>query len=174
MNLRFYLALWAAKITGLVLKFRGGGSALPGLLALKLDQDFLKPFRSQFKQGVILVSGTNGKTTTASLVTQILADQNLGVIHNSAGSNLQRGLASTLSAKADLLGKVRADWGVFEVDEAAVPSIAKIFMPKAVILLNIFRDQLDRYGEIDATADSWQTVLDNLDENSLINSCGIG
>lgn len=109
-----------------------------------------------------MISGTNGKTTTSRLFSHILKSAHLKPIHNRSGSNLSRGLASVLLTEANLAGKIRADIGLFEVDEAALPGAALQVTPRVLILLNLFRDQLDRYFEIDQVLLRWRQVLSTL------------
>ncbi len=129
----------------------GGGSALPGLVAENLDPKILKKLSRRIPRGSIIITGTNGKTTTTKMAAEILRDQGFAPITNSGGSNLSRGIVSTLIDHATLFG-VRGKVGLFEVDEAALPAVAAAIKPRAIIVLNLFRDQLDRYGELDTTA----------------------
>ncbi len=131
---------------------RGGGQALPGLVAEKLDPHLARKLAAGLPHGVILVTGTNGKTTTTKLIASILEAHGERVLTNSTGSNLKRGVTSALIAAANLRGKVGATIGLFEVDEANLRLVAPELEPKAIVVLNLFRDQLDRYGELDTTA----------------------
>ncbi len=126
------------------------GTALPGMLAEKLAPNLLEKYASQFTGGIILITGTNGKTTTAKLIDALLSTNNGRVLSNRSGSNYTRGLLSTL-IDATNKGRLDYDWIVFEVDEAYTPMIAHVFKPDVITVLNISRDQLDRYGEIDNT-----------------------
>src|SRR5581483_172531 len=121
---------------------RGGGTTLPGKLLWKLDPQAIDLLARRLPQGSVLVSATNGKTTTAAMVAEILRSR-VRVAHNSSGANLVSGVASTLLHAGD------AQLGLFEVDEAALPEIARRVRPKALLLGNLFRDQLDRYGELE-------------------------
>lgn len=125
---------------------RFGGSTLPGRLALGLSPCILAVLASQLKEGCILVTGTNGKTTTAHLLASILSQAGKKVIHNRSGANLISGVTTSFVAESSWLGKVNADFGVIEVDEAAMPAVASRLKVKAVIVTNIFPDQLDRFG----------------------------
>ncbi len=127
---------------------RGDGSALPGLVAERIDNQILSKLGAELDQGSILITGTNGKTTTAKMIREIMAASGYTVVANSAGSNLHRGVVSSLIAGAKGSKKL----GVFEVDEAAMASVARALQPKLIVVLNLFRDQLDRYGELDTTA----------------------
>ncbi len=134
-------------------RLRGGGSALPGLFVEKIDSGFVANVLSQLPQGVVLISGTNGKTTTTKMVVKLLESQGLKVFTNRTGSNFIRGVAAALLGEVDNRGKLTADIAVLELDEAhAVRFVAQV-KPRFVLLLNVMRDQLDRFGEIDHTAD---------------------
>lgn len=159
MDLRLYLAILVGKIIAFVIRFTGGGAtAAPGLFALKFDPALVNKLTKKLKYGSIVLSGTNGKTTTARLTFDLLSTK-FKVIHNRAGSNLLRGIASTLITKVNLLGKCQADLGLWEVDEATLPEAIVNTKPKVITLLNLFRDQLDRYGEVDTIRNRWQKAL---------------
>lgn len=158
------LAIWLGKIINFISsmgKF-GAGSTWPGHVSLKINPQIISQLTSQLKKGTILIAGTNGKTTTVKLIYQILKEENPDIIINDSGANLLNGLASTLVNKSDWLGKIRASWAVFETDEATLPLALAQIKPKIVIILNLFRDQLDRYGEIDLIAEKWQQALKKL------------
>jgi UDP-N-acetylmuramyl tripeptide synthase len=131
---------------------RGGGGALPGLLAERLDPHLSGKLASALSGGVIVVTGTNGKTTTTKLIAEFLAGHGVKVVSNSSGSNLKRGITSALIAAADVQGKMPATVGLFEVDEASLRLVVPEVKPTHIVVTNLFRDQLDRYGELDATA----------------------
>jgi UDP-N-acetylmuramyl tripeptide synthase len=152
MNVSVVLAITktAAKLSRLF--GRGGGQALPGLLAERLDPLLAQKLAAGLPQGVILVTGTNGKTTTTKLIAEMLEAQGERVLVNATGSNLKRGVTSALIAAADLTGKIDATVGLFEVDEASLRRVAPLLQPQHIVVLNLFRDQLDRYGELDTTA----------------------
>lgn len=154
MPLRLILATWAAKLAGSLSRAlgRGSGSALPGLVALRLSPDYVARLSQNFTHGVVVVTGTNGKTTTASLLAAIAREHGWRVVHNATGSNLTRGVAAALAAQADWSGRIRADLGIFEIDEATMPEAVKALQPRLLAVGNLFRDQLDRYGELDTTA----------------------
>ena len=131
---------------------RGGGTTLPGKLLWKLDPGAIDRLARRLPEGSVLISATNGKTTTTAMVAQILRPR-LRVAHNNSGANLVSGVASTLLRAGD------ADLGLFEVDEAALPEVARRVRPKAVLLGNLFRDQLDRYGELESVAARWRAAV---------------
>jgi UDP-N-acetylmuramyl tripeptide synthase len=131
---------------------RGGGHALPGLVAERLDRHLSGKLAAGLSGGVIVVTGTNGKTTTTRLIAEMLEANGVRVVTNSTGSNLKRGVTSALIAAADSRGRMNATVGLFEVDEASLRLVAPEVKPRHIIVTNLFRDQLDRYGELDTTA----------------------
>lgn len=131
---------------------RGGGGALPGLIAEKLDPKIGQRLAANLPKGIILVTGTNGKTTTTKLIAAALEAAGERVLTNRTGSNLKRGVLSALIADADLRGRTEATIGLFEVDEASLRRVAPDLQPSHIVVTNLFRDQLDRYGELDTTA----------------------
>jgi len=146
------LALLATRLTG------RGGSALPGLIADKLDPALATKLSKRFKS-ITLITGTNGKTTTTKMLVEIVRADGQKVITNQSGSNLKRGITSKLIEEASIFGRIDADVAVFEVDEASLPGVAAVLEPTQVAILNLFRDQLDRYGELDSTANILGGVL---------------
>lgn len=135
-----------------IAKLRGGGSALPGLFVEKIDRTFVPTTLATLPQGVVLVSGTNGKTTTTKMVVELLESQGLKVFTNRTGSNFIRGVAAALLGEVDMKGQLDADIAVLELDEAHAVKFVDVVKPRYSLLLNVMRDQLDRFGEIDATA----------------------
>jgi len=133
----------------------GGGTTLPGKLLWKLDPGAVDRLAARLPRGSALVSATNGKTTTAAMAAEILAPS-VRLAHNRAGANLVSGVASALIAASD------AELGLFEVDEAALPEVARRVSPRAVSLGNLFRDQLDRYGELELLAGRWRETAGEL------------
>lgn len=135
-----------------IARLRGGGSALPGLFVEKIDPSFIKRTLAELPRGVVVVSGTNGKTTTTKMVVALLESQGLKVFTNRTGSNFTRGVAAALLGEVDNKGNLDADIAVLELDEAHAVQFVKTISPRYSLLLNVMRDQLDRFGEIDATA----------------------
>lgn len=133
-------------------RLRGGGSALPGLFVETISPTFVPDTLSQLPHGVVVISGTNGKTTTTKMVVALLESQGLKVFTNRTGSNFVRGVAAALLGEIDMKGKLDADIAVLELDEAHAVKFVSVVPPKYSLLLNVMRDQLDRFGEIDATA----------------------
>jgi lipid II isoglutaminyl synthase (glutamine-hydrolysing) len=147
------LARAAASLSRLV--GAGGGTTVPGKLLWKLDPGAVDRLAARLPRGSALISATNGKTTTAAMVARIL-EPSVRLAHNSSGANLVSGVASTLLASRD------AQLGLFEVDEAALPEVASRLQPRAVLLGNLFRDQLDRYGELELVAQRWREMVREL------------
>ncbi|MDO8616675.1 MAG: MurT ligase domain-containing protein [Dehalococcoidia bacterium] len=138
----------------------GGGTALPGLVAQRIHPDIVRELAAGLGAGSVLVTGTNGKTTTARLLRNILQEAGLKPVANRAGSNMMRGIAAALAAGARWDGRFRSPQeriGVFEVDEATLPHAAAV-RPRAVLFTNLFRDQLDRYGEVETVAAVWRAA----------------
>ena len=160
---RIGLAALAARVLAAAMRRLGrGGTALPGLVAETLAPAFVPTVARQLPRGVVLLTGTNGKTTTARMLAAILARDGTRFVHNAAGSNLSRGLASSLAQCIGWRGRLRATettLGLFELDEAAFVRTAPALCPRTTTFLNLFRDQLDRYGEVDAVAQRWQAAL---------------
>jgi lipid II isoglutaminyl synthase (glutamine-hydrolysing) len=140
---------------------RGGGTTLPGKLLWKLDPGAIDLLARRLPEGSVLVSATNGKTTSAAMVAEILRPR-LRIAHNRSGANLVSGVASTLLSARD------AQLGLFEVDEAALPEVARRVRPRALLLGNLFRDQLDRYGELEHVAARWRATVDALPNAQLV------
>ena len=151
--MRTTAAVAAGKATRLALQRLGrGATALPGIVTLTLAPDAIGGLSRTLPHGVVCVSGTNGKTTTARMLSDIVRAAGWAPVHNRSGSNLDRGIAAALLADATWLGELRGDVGVFEVDEASIPRVLARLEPRIVVVTNLFRDQLDRYFEIDALA----------------------
>lgn len=133
-------------------RLRGGGSALPGLVIEKIDPGFIARTLAQIPRGVVVISGTNGKTTTTKIVVELLEAAGLKVFTNRTGSNFSRGVAAALLGEVDMRGQLDADIGVLELDEAWAVKFVQLVPPRYSLLLNVMRDQLDRFGEIDTAA----------------------
>ncbi|HYM45917.1 MAG TPA: YegS/Rv2252/BmrU family lipid kinase [Solirubrobacteraceae bacterium] len=150
-----------ARAVGALSRLRGGGAtSAPGKILLRLEPDALRALGSRLGQGSVLISATNGKTTTAAMAASILQRAGLELVHNQAGANMAGGIASTLLSAARPRGRIAGELGLFEVDELwLAPVAAQLGGPRAILLSNLFRDQLDRYGELEAIADSWAAAL---------------
>ena len=151
--LRLATACALGRLAGRLSRLLGrGGSALPGLVAERIDPRAIERLVAPVRRGVIVVTGTNGKTTTTKMLVSILEGEGLRVVTNGTGSNLARGVASRLVEVASWRGRVDADVAVFEVDEAAVRPLAPRLRPRVLVVTNMARDQLDRFGELATTA----------------------
>lgn len=146
----------------------GGGTQLPGVVARRVAPHVLRDVAATLPQGVVLVTGTNGKTTTARMLASIFTAHGWKPLHNRAGANLITGLTATAIAESDLLGRTKADIGIFETDEAHVPAAIAETQPRVVLMHNLFRDQLDRYGEVDTIAKKWRLALQMLPTSSTV------
>ncbi len=160
-RIRLGLAVGVAKtVTGIVKILRlGAASVLPGEISRRLHPRLLPLLFEQVGQGVILIVGTNGKTTTSLLLRTILEDRGYQVTHNSSGANLINGLITALLVDTNITGSLNVDYAILEVDENILPLVLKDCQPKYILGLNLFRDQLDRYGEVDTIAQRWQKAI---------------
>jgi len=146
----------------------GKGYTLPGFIILKLFPNILKGFDKKYPKGIILISGTNGKTTTSKLITDILRSNKIKVVNNSTGSNLLRGIVTSLLLDLNLLGFPKSQVAVIEVDEFVLPTLLNFITPKALVLLNLSRDQLDRFGETDTILAKWVKALQDLSSKTTL------
>jgi lipid II isoglutaminyl synthase (glutamine-hydrolysing) len=155
------LEIVLARATGALSRVAGvgGGTTVPGKLLWKIDPGAVDQLAGRLPHGSALVSATNGKTTTAAMAAEILRGK-LRLAHNRSGANLVSGVASSLLAASD------AELGLFEVDEAALPEVARRLRPRALCLGNLFRDQLDRYGELELVAARWRAAVEDLPPDS--------
>ena len=163
MEARLKVETSAARLVGRLSRVsgRGGGTTLPGKLLWKVDPGAVDALAARLPSGVALVSATNGKTTTSAMLAQILGSR-YRLAWNSSGANLASGIASTLLAARD------ADLGLLEVDEFALPAVMGRVRPRAVLLGNLFRDQLDRYGELEHIAERWRSAVTSLPPSSTL------
>jgi UDP-N-acetylmuramyl tripeptide synthase len=149
----------------------GGGTSLPGLVAERIDPGIVSGMSRRLGQGSLLVTGTNGKTTTARFLRSMVQAAGFRPVANRAGSNLMRGIAAALVESAHLTGGFtarRRRLGIFEVDEATLPQAAAALRPRALLFTNLFRDQLDRYGEVEHVAALWRGVVQELPETATL------
>ena len=157
--MRLALELALARSAGRLSRLagRGGGTTIPGKILATIDPGSLSELAARLPRGTAAISATNGKTTTAALVAAIVG-KSTRLAHNDSGANLVSGVASTLIEARD------AELGLFEVDEGAFPEVARRIRPRAVCLGNLFRDQLDRYGELEQIAERWRAAVAELPE----------
>ncbi len=171
--LRRIIAILIAKVAGAFSRRlrRGGGTAIPGLLAEHLSPDLLGVLLSQVPAGTVFITGTNGKTTTAALLRNILAAGGGSVLHNATGSNLTRGVLSMLLEHTAWRGKLRFapdSIAVLELDEAAIVQALRQHRPSCIVVTNLFRDQLDRYGEVQTIATGLRSAFAQLDSSTAL------
>lgn len=146
----------------------GNGSTWPGHFALMLNKNFIKQVLKDSKVKIIFITGTNGKTTTSKLIQTILNSNGHKVIANPSGANLLNGIASSLISSRDYLNQKKDVYAIFEIDENAFPIVSNEIEPDFLISLNLFRDQLDRYGEIDAISKKWKKTIEKFSKTTLI------
>lgn len=167
--MRDFFSAVTGKAVRAVARLRGGGSALPGLVVERLDPGFMARGLERLPLGVIAVSGTNGKTTTTKMIVEMLEAQGLSVFTNRTGSNFSRGVVAAMVEEASLGGKLSADVAVLELDEAHAMFFIERVKPRFTLLLNVLRDQLDRFGEIDTTARYLQRIADATTDVLVVN-----
>jgi lipid II isoglutaminyl synthase (glutamine-hydrolysing) len=138
---------------------RGGGTSLPGKLVLRLRPHAIAELGARLERGSVVVSANNGKTTTARMIAGVLALAEIETVHNRAGANMPGGVATALVEQAGGGSARRPRLGLFEVDEAWLGTVAAELEPHTIVLGNLFRDQLDRYGELERLADEWAEVV---------------
>lgn len=169
-RLRLGVAVSVAKtVTFIVRSLRlGAASVLPGSIARRIEPRLLQLLSQQVKNGVIIIAGTNGKTTTSLLLKTILERQGYHIAHNATGANLENGLMTALLENTNLVGTLDADYAILEVDENIVPRVLAPLQPRIILCLNLFRDQLDRYGEVDTISKRWTKVISTLPKETVV------
>ncbi|OLT39718.1 Mur ligase [Serinicoccus sp. CNJ-927] len=170
MGVRTTLALAAGKGARVLSRLRGGGSALPGLVTERIDPAVLRHTLGSLPRGVVVVSGTNGKTTTTKMLVALLRAHGLRVFSNPTGSNFTRGVISSMLGEVGLRGRLAADVAVVELDEAHALHFSAQVPPTHALLLNVARDQLDRFAEIDHTARLLTTLAEQTTEGVVLNA----
>jgi UDP-N-acetylmuramyl tripeptide synthase len=160
-----------ARAVATLSRLRGGGAtSAPGRVLIGLDRDAIGSLGARLARGSALISATNGKTTTAAMAAAIFEHAGVELVHNAEGANMAGGIATALLAAARPRGTIAGELGLFEVDELWLDSVAAQLHPRAIVLGNLFRDQLDRYGELETIADRWaaglpaQTLVLNADD----------
>jgi lipid II isoglutaminyl synthase (glutamine-hydrolysing) len=144
-----------ARTVGALSRLRGGGTSAPGRLLIGLQRDAIAALGARLAHGSVLVSATNGKTTTARMAARIFSQDGTTLVHNEAGANMAGGVATALLGASRRGGQSDGELGLFEVDELWLDRVAAELKPRAIVLGNLFRDQLDRYGELEAIAQRW-------------------
>ncbi|MGI6013471.1 MAG: MurT ligase domain-containing protein [Oscillospiraceae bacterium] len=159
-KLRIFLSIAACKFTRWALRITGrGGTSLPGKVALKLCPDILGVMAKNVK--TVVITGTNGKTTSSRIVEQVLADAGVNYFANRSGANLIQGITAEYAAHSTLTGNPKCEYAVIECDEAATKRVCKFLDPKVMVVTNIFRDQLDRFGEVFTTLENVKIGVKN-------------
>ena len=168
-RLRRIAAIWTARLVGFACRVSGKqGVTLAGQIALKIDPEILKELSAQVREKIFVTCGTNGKTTTNNLLCQAIEAEGKKVVCNHTGSNMLNGVVSAFVLQAGLLGNLDADYACIEVDEASTVRIFPHFKPDYMVLTNLFRDQLDRYGEIDITMNLLKKAMDMAPDMEII------
>ena len=169
-NIQLVLSIGVAKITTSIVRFLklGAASVLPGAISRYFYPKILSKLCEQVTEGIVIVIGTNGKTTTSLLLRTILENQGWKVTHNRTGANLVNGLITALLEDTNIIGKLTTDFAILEVDENIIALLLKECKPKIIIGLNLFRDQLDRYGEVDSISLAWQKAISPLPHETTI------
>jgi UDP-N-acetylmuramyl tripeptide synthase len=148
--------LAVARAVAALSRLRGGGAtSAPGKVLLELDGGAIGALGARLRRGSVLVSATNGKTTTTTMLAGILEHADVPVVHNAAGANMASGVATALLSATRPRGAIAGELGLFEVDELWLDAVAAQLRPRAILLGNLFRDQLDRYGELETIAERW-------------------
>lgn len=168
--MKLSLIVFLGKVISAISRFLnfGAGETWPGEIALWLEKNIFPKLTKNIQGKIILIAGTNGKTTTAKMIEEILKYGDIKILRNKSGGNVLNGLVSILVVNATFSGKINADWIIFEVDEATLPIVLNYITPKALVLLNLFRDQLDRYGEVDIIAEKWLAALKKLPQETTL------
>jgi UDP-N-acetylmuramyl tripeptide synthase len=172
-SLRAGMAVFGGRTAGALSRrlHLGGGTGIAGIVAQRLYPDIVHHLATQLAHGSILVTGTNGKTTTSGFIAAILSDAGLRVWRNREGSNLMRGIAGALVIRAEFNGNLRRRGqaiSIFEVDEAVVPQMMREVPLRVAVFNNLFRDQLDRYGEVDSVSARWQQAISTVPETTTL------
>ena len=167
--MRKIIAIWTAKLASRFAKLLGrNGSSMPGTIALKICPDILSRMCNDIEKDIIAVWGTNGKTTTNNMIYTVLDNGKNRIVCNKVGSNMLSGVAAAFISYSTLSGKVKADYACLEMDEAYARIILQYLTPTKIVITNLFRDQMDRYGEIDTTISYIQKALDKAENAVLI------
>ena len=169
MKMKYILSVWICKILIVAGKLAGKkSSSKPGEIAMKVCPDVLKILSKKVKKDIIAVCGTNGKTTTNNIIDKILTDKGYKVVCNNVGANMLPGIVTAFIEKTNIFGKLDCDYATLEMDEASAVKIFDHLSPSLMIITNLFRDQLDRYGEIDLTANYLKSAIDKAKDAKLL------
>ena len=167
--MRKILAIWAAKLSAIAGRLMGKSSSSgPGTIAMKICPDIIEQLKGGIKHKVIVTCGTNGKTTTNNLIYSALKKSGFSVLCNNLGANMLSGVATSFVLGCDIFGRLKVDYACFEVDEASTVRVFEHIKPDMVVITNLFRDQLDRYGEVDMTVALIKKALAMADKPVLV------
>lgn len=166
----YIISILISKFTNFIIKLLklGSGYTWPGNIVLEIYPKVLEKINIKLPSEVVFVSGTNGKTTTVKLIKHILESQGARVLSNGSGANLINGVVSTVLLNSDMRGRIPYDIAVFELDELNLPKIMEYIKPKILVLLNLSRDQLDRYWEKDVIFDKWVNAVSNINSDTTL------
>ncbi|OGC46208.1 hypothetical protein A2V49_04435 [candidate division WWE3 bacterium RBG_19FT_COMBO_34_6] len=166
----YKITIIVSKLIYLIIKTLklGSGYAWSGYIALKLYPNILNNISKVLPKHIILISGTNGKTTLAKITAHILEKKGFKVLYNKTGGNLINGIVSTVLLESNLKGSIEKDFVIFEIDELALPILIKHIKPEIIALLNLSRDQLDRYWEVDLLVQRWKESFSTLDKETKV------
>ncbi|MDR5693688.1 MAG: Mur ligase family protein [Armatimonadota bacterium] len=170
MSLRLTTAITLGRLAALASRSLGlgGGTTIPGRVARAVEPQLVRLLAQRLPFGTVVVTGTNGKTTTSRILAHIAELAALVPIHNRAGANLASGVATALLEHANYLGDLAGDLAILEIDEATLPKVFDALMPRVIVLTNLFRDQLDRYGELEVVAEGWRKALNQLPSDATV------
>jgi lipid II isoglutaminyl synthase (glutamine-hydrolysing) len=160
-----------ARTVGRLSRLRGGGAtSAPGKVLMRLAPDAIATLGARLPRGSVLISATNGKTTTATMAAAILERAGIPLVHNQAGANMAGGIATALLAATRSNGTITGELGLFEIDELWLASLAEQLQARVILLANLFRDQLDRYGELETITERWEEALCHQHAQLVLNS----
>ena len=168
-KIRFVLSIIVCKSLIFLGKLLGKkGSSAPGNIAMRIYPNILKDLSEKIKNGIICTLGTNGKTTTNNMIDMLIQSAGKKTVCNNVGANMLYGVVTAFAKSANILGNLKAQYAVLEIDEASAKIVFRHLTPDYIVLTNLFRDQLDRYGEIDLTANQIKTAIDMAPDATLI------
>ncbi len=169
MNFKLSLSVIACKLLVVVGRIFGKkGSSAPGQIAMKICPDILKLIAPKIHRGIICTLGTNGKTTTNNMINTVIESTGAKTVCNKVGANMLYGVVTAFAQKANILGNLNADWAVIEIDEASAKIVFDHIAPDYIVVTNLFRDQLDRYGDVKLTVAQIKTAIDKAPDATLI------
>ncbi len=169
-KINYFISILATKILVRLIKLSrsGAGTNLPGKIALKISPDILSHLVNQTKKEILVVTGTNGKTTTSGFIAGILRTDGRKTIHNRRGANMLPGITTAVVSKSNLFGELNPDNCLLEIDEAYLVKAVDEFTPDMILVTNLFRDQLDRYGELNTTAKKLEQAIDKIKSPKIV------